>query len=57
MPEYDVRIKATVIKTERVEAENEDEAIELAHQQFTTMNTGADEYYDQDTEECKQLLR
>ena len=57
MPEYDVKIKATIIKTERVEADNEDEAIELAHQQFTTMNTGADEYYDQDTEECKQLLR
>ena len=36
MSEYDVQIQATITKTERVEADTEDEAIEAAHSQFTS---------------------
>jgi hypothetical protein len=53
MKEYDVTIKAVVTKTYRVEAENEEEATETAHQLFTVINDDTPEDYEQDTVSCE----
>lgn len=47
--DYDVQIKATVIKTLRVKAKNEDEAAKIAHERFTVTCNGSEEDYEQDT--------
>jgi len=49
MKKYEVKIKATVTKTVRVFALNEDDAIEVANDEFTVMHTGDPEKYEQDT--------
>lgn len=50
MPKYEVTIKATVQKTIKVEADNEDEAQEAARGMFTTTcEEGEDENYDEET--------
>jgi hypothetical protein len=50
MPTYAVTIKATVIKTYSVEADNESDAVEQAHTEFVVANEeGIDEKYDQET--------
>lgn len=45
---FDVEIQAIIRKTIRVNAVNEDMAIEIAHENFTVDNDG-DEHYEQDT--------
>jgi len=51
---YDVMIVATVRKTIRVDAKNEDEAINMAHELFTVASEdGIDEAYDQETVDCE----
>ena len=54
--EYDVQIKATVIKTIRVEADNETDAIEFAHESFTTHFDGPEDY-DQETCSCQEVTK
>lgn len=55
MPTYDVTITATVTKTIRVEAENEEEAIEQAHESFTTVCDGPDERYEENTDSVVEV--
>jgi len=58
MPDYDVTIKATVIKTIRVEdAEDEDDATQQAHSMFTTAPDadGQPEKYDEQTVDCVEV--
>ena len=47
---YDVTIQATITKTYTVEADNEDEAYQLANERFElTEEFGVSETYQQDT--------
>jgi hypothetical protein len=46
---WNVKIKATITKTISVEADTEEEAVELAHQLFTTKCDGLEEDYDEET--------
>ena len=46
---YDVVIEAVVTKTIRVNAIDEDEAYDLAHEMFTVTKNGDAEYYEQST--------
>ena len=48
MKTYDVKIKATVTKTIRVEAENEDDAYVAAHESFSVLEDGNPEDYTQE---------
>ena len=48
MKTYDVTIQATVTKTIRVKADNQEAAYCEAHEQFTTECDG-DEYYEEQT--------
>jgi len=58
MKHYNVTIQATITKTLRVEAENKEDATELAHEEFSVLNDGnVIESYDQhrlDIEEVEQ---
>jgi len=45
---WDVKIKATVTKTISVEADNEEEAVELAHELFTVQCDGVNEDYNEE---------
>lgn len=57
MPEYDVTIKGSVTKTYRIEADNEDEAIELAHEGFSVAyEEGIEEDYNQETISAVDIL-
>ena len=47
MKTYDVTIKATVIKTIKVDAATEEEAVEQAHCEFTTANDSNAERYEE----------
>jgi hypothetical protein len=49
MNTYEVTIRATVTKTLSVEAKDERCAEEAAHEQFSVLNDGVDENYDQET--------
>lgn len=49
LKEFYVTIKASIIKTEGVFAENIDEAEEIAHQQFSVLYDETDENYEQET--------
>ena len=56
MKTYEVTIKATIYKTLTVEAENEDEAYEAAHEQFSVLpESGTQERYDEETVEVKEV--
>jgi len=55
MKTYDVTIVARIYKTIRVEAENEDKAYEEAHEQFSVLNDGTDERYEQETLEIQEV--
>jgi hypothetical protein len=55
MPTYDVTITARVTKTIRVEADTEQEAIEQAHESFTTVCDGPDEKYEEDTDSVVEV--
>ena len=46
---YKVVIRATLVKTVTVEALDEAAAIDAAHQEFSVLNTGEDEDYEQET--------
>ena len=48
MKTYDVVVRATVTKTVRVEAENEDDAYVFANESFSILNDGSDEDYTQE---------
>ena len=50
MPLYDVTITARITKTLRVTANNEDDACEMAHQEFDIMCDDLPENYTQDTD-------
>ncbi len=54
MKTYDVTIRATVTKTLRIEAENEDEAVEYAYQEFNCSCDGL-EAYGEDMLDVKEL--
>lgn len=49
MKKYNVTITATVTKTYQVTGENEQAAIEQAHEIFSVLNDGTPESYDQET--------
>ncbi len=56
MKTYDVTITATVTKTIRVEAENEHNATDLAHQVFSVdAETGTDERYSEHTDNVREV--
>jgi len=45
---FDVVVRATVTKTVRVEAENEENAYVFANESFSILNDGSDEDYTQE---------
>jgi hypothetical protein len=53
MPVYDVAIKATIIKKFRIKAEDQDEAVQQAHELFTPYRDGYEERYEQ---ECDSIV-
>ena len=55
MKTYGVRIKAEVTKTYIVEAESEEEAIDTAHEIFTTDCDDVEEQYEQETLSIEEL--
>ena len=54
MKTYAVTIQAIITKDILVEAEDEDKAVEQAHEQFSVLNDGDDEYYEQETLSIKE---
>jgi hypothetical protein len=48
MPVYDVTIKATIAKTIRLHAKDQDEAVQQAHELFTPYCDGSEERYEQE---------
>jgi hypothetical protein len=56
MPKWNVTIKATVTKTiTDIEADTEDEAIEIAHSLFTVAVEDGEEDYDEQTEDVERI--
>jgi hypothetical protein len=55
MKMYEVTIRATVTKTFSVEAKDEPCAEEAAHEQFSVLNDGVDENYDQLTLSIEEI--
>ena len=53
---YIVTIMATITKDIEVDAENSDEANELAHEGFSVLNDGIREKYEQDTVAVLRIL-
>lgn len=51
---YKVVIKATIIKPVYVVAESEEEATIMAHEQFSTLNEGIEERYEEETLEVQK---
>ena len=49
MKTYQVTIEARITKSYIVEADNEDVAYELAHEQFSVLNDDTPERYEQET--------
>ena len=45
---YEVTIEARVIKSYIIEADDEDAAIEQAHETFSVLHDGTDEHYEQE---------
>jgi hypothetical protein len=54
MARYFVTIEATVRKTLVVEADNKQDAIELAHEDFSVAPSGDQEHYSQETVEVRR---
>ena len=52
MKTYIVVVKAIITKEIEVIAENEDDAIEQAHENFSVLNDNSPENYHQETGEC-----
>jgi hypothetical protein len=55
MKTFDVVVRATVTKTVRVEAENEDDAYVFANESFSILNDGSDEDYTQEALEISEV--
>jgi len=55
MKQYDVTITARVTKTLRVEADNEQDACEFAHQEFTVASSDLPERYNEDTDCVREV--
>jgi hypothetical protein len=53
--QWDVKIRAVITKTVRVEADTEDDATEQAHEWFSTACDGNDEDYNEETIGCKRV--
>ncbi len=53
MPQYKVTIRAVVIKTLTVTADNEDEAVQAANGEFSVLCDGDEEDYQQDINDIK----
>ena len=49
MKTYNITIRASITKTITIEADSEEKAEELAHEQFSVLHDGRDENYQQDT--------
>lgn len=54
---FDVQIKAVVIKTIRVLANDEGEAQYLAHEQFTSEHDGEEEKYSEETIRIQEVFK
>jgi hypothetical protein len=52
---FDVTIKATVIKTYTVQADDSDEAVEIAVAEFSVLADDADEHYEQEVLDIIEL--
>jgi hypothetical protein len=52
---YEVTIQARVVKTYTVEADNEDLAYELAHEQFSVLNDDVPERYEEETLDIREM--
>jgi hypothetical protein len=55
MKTYEVGIRATICKRLTIEAENEEDAIASAHEQFSVLNDDIPENYDQETDFCREM--
>lgn len=55
MKTYNVTIRATVVKTLRVEAEDEDEAYVIAHDEFDVTSVDDRERYEEETMDIKEV--
>ena len=55
MKTFDVVVRATVTKTVRVEAENEDDAYVFANESFSILNDGSDEDYTQEALDISEV--
>ena len=55
MNKYEVTIQAAVTKTLLIEAKDSNSAEEAAHEQFSVLNDGPDEQYDQRTLDVTQI--
>lgn len=55
MKSYKATITATITKDVLVEAENEDDAIELAHETFDVSCDGVNEKYNETTDSCREV--
>jgi hypothetical protein len=55
MKSYDITIKATVTKTMRIKASNEEKAIETANETFSVLTDEYSEDYEQDIVEVKEI--
>jgi hypothetical protein len=53
MKTYEVGIRATICKRLTVLAENEQDAIEAAHEQFSVLNDDIPENYEEETDFCR----
>ena len=57
MKTYEVMIRATITKSIVVDAINQDQAEEQAHEMFSVLNDDCDEEYDQQTIGETQLVK
>lgn len=55
MNKYTVRIRATVVKDIVVEAEDAEQADELAHEEFTAACDGTEESYTEEVESVEEV--
>ena len=55
MKTYSVTIQARIVKTMTVEADDVEQAYELAHEQFSVLNDDNEERYEQDTVDIKEI--
>ena len=55
MKTYEVTILARVTKTYTVEADSEDLAYELAHEQFSVLNDDVPERYEEETLDIREV--